>query len=84
MGSDIESFMCLLMRTEYLNELLFKNSQTIEKYADVIGILENWERYKTVEDVKKENNEHINKAIEELENNDKMMKILKEETSLYK
>ena len=65
--------MCILMYTEYLHNLLF--SDDVEKYGDVVDILENWENYQSIDDVKKINNVHINKAIEELENNKELMKL---------
>lgn len=76
MKNEIESFMCLLMNTQYLHKLLF--SDKVEKYADVVEILESWEKFSTVDDIKKLNNKHINKAIEEFENNEELMKVWKE------
>lgn len=67
----MESFMCILMNTEYLNKTLFRTNN-IDKNSTIlkaVNILENFEKYKTIDDIKKENNEHINKAIEEFENN---------------
>lgn len=85
MGNDIESFMCLLEHsTEYMSTLLFEDGSL--KRPDVIEaveIMEHFEKFKSIDDIKKVNNIHINKAIEELESNKELMKKLKEETNLY-
>lgn len=87
MGTDIETFMCLLEHnTKYMENLLYNNPKNIAELPDVVEaveIMEYFERFKNIEDIKKANNIHINKAIEELENNKELMKILKEETNLY-
>lgn len=77
--------MCLLEHsTKYMNSLLFEDGSL--KRPDVIEaieIMEHFEKFKSIDDIKKVNNIHINRAIEELENNIELMKILKEETNLY-
>ncbi len=83
MGSDIEAFVCMIFNTNYMIELLYGHPENLEKYANMIEILENWENFKSVEDIKKLNNKHINKAIEEIEQDNVLMKTLKDETSLY-
>lgn len=85
MENDIESFMCLLeYSTKYMSTLLFEDGNLkLPDVIEAIEIMEHFENFKSIDDIKKVGNIHINKAIEELENNREMMKILKENTSLY-
>ena len=71
MGNDIESFMCMILNTEYIINLLF-HSDNVEKYKEEIDIIENWEKFKSIDDIKKIHNKHINEAIKELENHKKI------------
>lgn len=66
MGNKIESYCCMIQNTKYMTNLLF-HSDDIEKYKKEIDILFNWERFKSVEEIKNIDNFHIQKAIEELE-----------------
>ena len=82
MSSDIETFICVIENTEYMINLLFESGKLVEEYEEEINILENWENYKTIKDVVKLNNEHINNAVREILKNQDLIKELMESTDI--
>ena len=62
--------------------LLFESGKLVEEYEEEINILENWENYKTIKDVVKLNNEHINNAVREILKNQDLIKELMESTDI--
>lgn len=80
MSNDAERLQCLLLNFTDTMQNLFKND--IEKYLDIIKKIEDWNNFKTIEDYIKLNNENINKALIELYQNEKCIKILKEQTNI--
>lgn len=70
MGCEIEQYMCMLADTEYMINLLIHNEKDIATLPDVVEaceIMEYFERFKSIEDIKKVDNIHIQNAIKELE-----------------
>ena len=70
MGNKIEQYMCMLADTEYMIILLLHNEKDIATLPDVVEaveIMEYFERFKSIEDIKKVDNNHIQNAIKELE-----------------
>lgn len=66
MGSEIEAYCCMLLNTKYMRDLLFE-PKNLEKHRDIIEILGHDEKFKSIEQIKKINNIHIQNAIKELE-----------------
>lgn len=74
MGTDIEAYMCLLLHTDYMNNLLLYNKKditTILDVAEAVKVMEHFERFETVDEIKKIKNIHIQMAIKEIEENNK-------------
>lgn len=80
MSNDAEQLQCLLLNFTDTMQNLFKND--IEKYLDIIKKIEDWNNFKTIEDYIKLNNDYINKALIELYENERSIKILREETNI--
>ena len=57
-------------------------TENIEEYLNIIKLIEDWNKFKTIEDYINLNNDYINKALLELYKNDKCKKILQEETNI--
>lgn len=70
MGNEIEAFACEILHTEYMLNLLF-HSDGVEKHKKEIELLENWEKFKSIEEIKQIDNKHIQNAIKELEQKNK-------------
>lgn len=81
MSSDVERFINLINMTDYIKDLVFSKKENIEKYKDVIEMLD-WNKYKDVQEVIKLNNMHINNAIKEVLSNEKFVNIIKEDTNI--
>jgi len=81
MSSDIETFTCMILNTEYMTNLIFNIGEVVE-HIEELDIIYNWERYDTVNDIIAINNKHINKAIKELLKNKSNVEYLKECTSI--
>ena len=63
----MESFLCLLSYTDYITSLLF-HADDVMKYTDTIDILyDGASEYKTIKELRKLGDYHINNAIAELE-----------------
>lgn len=70
MGNEIEAYLCMLSYTKYMINLLFHNKKDIRMLPDVIEaveIMSNFEKFKSIDEIKKINNQHIQNAIKELE-----------------
>lgn len=80
MSNDAEQLQCLLLQFTETMQNLFKNN--IEEYLKIVKKIEDWNCFKTIEDYINLNNNYINRALVELYQNDKCVKILKEETSI--
>lgn len=81
MSNDIERFINLIFMTNYMNNLLFKKDGGVEANKDIVEILD-WNKFKSVQEIIDLNNQHINNAIKEILNNEKLVKILKDETNI--
>ena len=80
MSSDAERLQCLILKfTETMQNLFINN---VEEYLNIIEKIQDWNKFQTIEDYIKLNNEYINKALKELAKDDKCLKILKEETNI--
>ena len=80
MSSDAERLQCLILKfTETMQNLFREN---IQEYLKIVDKIQDWNKFQTIEDYIKLNNEYINKALKELAQNDKCLKILKEETNI--
>lgn len=80
MSNDAERLQCLLLNFTDTMQNLFKND--IEKYLDIMKKIEDWNKFKTIEDYISLNDDYINKALIELYQNEKCLKILKEQTNI--
>lgn len=65
-----------------MNDLLFENEDSVEKNKDIIIALEDWDKFKNVQEIVNLNNKHINNAIKEVLNNEYFLKTLKEDTNI--
>ena len=80
MSNDAEKLQCLLLNFTNTMQNLF--TENIEEYLNIIKLIEDWNKFKTIEDYINLNNKYINKALLELYKNDKCKKILQEETNI--
>lgn len=82
MSNDIECFINMIFLTEYMNDLLYNDKDGIEKNKDIIYLLQDWNKYKNVQEIIELKNKHINNAIKEVLNNDFFLKKLREDTKI--
>lgn len=80
MSNDAEKLQCLLLNFTDTMQNLFR--ENIEEYLNIIKQIEDWNKFKTIEDYIKLNNKYINKALIELYENKRYKKILQEETNI--
>ena len=81
MSNDAEKLQCLLLNFTDTMQNLFR--ENIEEYLNIIKQIEDWNKFKIIEDYIKLNNKYINKALIELYENKRYKKILQEETNIY-
>ena len=82
MSNDIECFINMIFLTEYMNDLLYNDKDGIEKNKDIIFLLQDWNKYKNVQEIIELKNKHINNAIKEVLNNDFILEKLREDTKI--
>lgn len=82
MSNDIECFINMIFLTEYMNDLLYNDKDGIEKNKDIIYLLQDWNKYKNVQEIIELKNKHINNAIKEILNNDFFLNKLREDTKI--
>ena len=82
MSNDIERYINMIFLTKYMNDLLFENENSVEKNKDIIIVLEDCNKFKSVQEIIDLNNKHINNAIKEVLNNEFFLKTLKEDTNI--
>ena len=80
MSNDAERLQCLILKFTKTMQNLFR--ENIQEYLKIVDKIQDWNKFQTIEDYIKLNNEYINKALKELAKNDKCLKILKEETNI--
>jgi len=80
MSNDAERLQCLILKFTKTMQNLFR--ENIQEYLKIVDKIQDWNKFQTIEDYIKLNNEYINKALKELVKNDKCLKILKEETNI--
>lgn len=80
MSNDAEKLQCLLLNFTDTMQNLFR--ENIEEYLNIIKQIEDWNKFKIIEDYIKLNNKYINKALIELYENKRYKKILQEETNI--
>lgn len=80
MSNDAERLQCLLVNFTNTMQNLFQND--IKEYLNVLSKIEDWNKFKTIEDYIALNDKNINKALKELAQNEICIKILKEETNI--
>lgn len=80
MSNDAEILQCLLLNFTNTMQNLF--TENIKKYLDIIRLIEDWNKFKTIEDYINLKNDYINKALIELYKNNECKKILQEETNI--
>ena len=78
----MEVFINMIFLTEYMNDLLYNNKDGIEKNKDVIFLLQDWNKYRSVQEIIELKNKHINNAIKEVLNNDFFLKKLRKDTKI--
>ena len=70
MENEIESYLCMLSYADYMINLLFHNKKDIKELPDVVEaveIMQDFEQFNSIDEVKKLDNIHIQNAIKELE-----------------
>lgn len=70
MRNEIESYLLMLSYTDYMINLLFHNKKDIKELPDVVEaveIMQGFEQFNSIDEVKKVENIHIQNAIKELE-----------------
>ena len=70
MRNEIESYLLMLSYTDYMINLLFHNKKDIKELPDVVEaveIMQDFEQFNSIDEVKKVENIHIQNAIKELE-----------------
>ena len=83
MCTDMELFINLIFLTDYMNNLFFTgNPDNVEKNKDILFALDDWHKYKNVQEIIDLNNKHINNAIKEVLKNERCIKIIKERTNI--
>ena len=80
MSNDAERSQCLLVKFTRTMQNLFQND--IKEYLNVLSKIEDWNKFKTIEDYIALNDKNINKALKELAQNEICIRILKEETNI--
>lgn len=80
MSNDAEKLQCLILKFTNTMQNLFLNN--IEEYLKIIDKIQDWNKFKTIKDYIDLDNKYINKALIELAQDEKCLKILKEETSI--
>ena len=80
MSNDAERLQCLLVKFTNTMQSLFQND--IEEYMNVLSKIDDWNKFKTIEDYIALNDKNINRALKELAQNEVCIKILKEETNI--
>lgn len=80
MSNGAERLQCLLVKFTNTMQNLFQNN--VEEYLNVLSKIEDWNKFKTIEDYIALNDKHINAALKELAQNEICIKILKEETDI--
>ena len=80
MSNDAERLQCLLVKFTRTMQNLFQND--IEEYLNILSKIEDWNKFKTIEDYIALNDKNINNALKELAQNEVCIKILKEETNI--
>lgn len=80
MSNDAERLQCLLVKFTNTMQSLFQND--IEEYLNVLSKIDDWNKFKTIEDYIALNDKNINNALKELAQNEVCIKILKEETNI--
>lgn len=78
----MEQFINLILMTEYMNNLLLGGKNKLRENKDIIIALEDWSKYKDVQELINLNNKHINNAIREVLSNEKFVKEIKENTNI--
>lgn len=79
MCSDMELFKNLIYLTEFMQELLLEDMKT---YLECIKLTQDWNKFKNVNEIIELNNKYINNAIKEILQNDRFIKIIKEDTEI--
>lgn len=80
MSNDAERLQCLILKFTNTMQNLFR--ENIQEYLKIVDKIQDWNKFQTIEDYIKLNNEYINKALIELVQDEKVLKILKEETNI--
>lgn len=80
MSNDAERLQCLILKFTNTMQNLFSNN--IEEYLKIVGEIQDWNKFQTIDDYIDLNNEYINKALIELAQDEKCLKTLKEETNI--
>jgi hypothetical protein len=80
MSNDAERLQCLILKFTNTMQNLFSNN--LEEYLRIVDKIQDWDKFQTIEDYINLNNKYINKALIELVQDEKVLKILKEETNI--
>lgn len=80
MSNDAERLQCLILKFTNTMQNLFSNN--LEEYLKIVDKIQDWDKFQTIEDYINLNNKYINKALIELVQDEKVLKILKEETNI--
>ncbi len=75
MSSKMETFYCIMYNTKYMMKLWNEN---LDEYLECIKLTQDWDKFEKVEDFVNLNNKHINNAIKEILEDEKLIKDLEE------
>lgn len=81
MSSDIETFLCMVQYTEYMNNLIFHSGKEVK---EEITILDSERKFKKIKEIVELNNYHINNAIKELLRDKENVNCLIQNTNITK
>jgi len=84
MSSDIETFLCMVQYTEYMNNLIFHSGKEVEEFEEEITILNSDRKFKKIKEIVQLNNYHINNAIKELLRDKENVNCLIQNTNITK
>lgn len=80
MSNDAERLQCLLVKFTNTMQDLFNDN--FEEYLKVLNKIDDWNKFKSIEAYIALNDKYINKALKELAQNERCIKILKDETNI--
>lgn len=79
MSNDIEIFINLIYLTDIMSNL---RSNNFDEYLSCINLTQNWNEFKSIEEIINLGNNHINNAIKEILGKEDLLGKIKEDTNI--